>query len=57
MNLGEISLRLWRTVMGKRQIASTKSLPPEDQKVHERSKKALSHRVKYELLLFVILII
>lgn len=44
-NLGEIMIEIWRVAP----IASTAASRmhfPEAQKVHERSKKALAHRVK-----------
>jgi hypothetical protein len=48
-NLGEISIEIWNVSM----VAAASPLHtitfPEDQKVHERSKKALAHRVKCEL--------
>lgn len=47
MKLGEISISIWRTALGARHVASSSLQPPEDPKVHERSKKAFSHRVKY----------
>jgi len=47
-SIGEISLKLWRTILGKPTVSSGAKIP-EDQKVHEKSKKAFSHCIKYEL--------
>ena len=50
-NLGEICIEIWNVSM----VATTSPHAiqfPEDQKVHERSKKALVHRVKCELSYF-----
>lgn len=45
-NLGEISIEIWRVAIIA--ASQTHGIPfPEDQKVHERSKKALAHRVKW----------
>jgi hypothetical protein len=45
--LGDISLTLWRTRFtgGKPEPISSKRYLPEDARVHERSKKGLSHCV------------
>jgi len=43
--LGEISIEIWRVEMG-RAISDPNTIFPEEQKVNERSKKALVHRVK-----------
>jgi hypothetical protein len=44
-NLGEISIEIWRVVALNAMVAH--AIPfPEEQKVHERSKKALAHCVK-----------
>lgn len=44
-HLGEISLAIWRIAVGLRSDATFIPIP-EDPKIHERSKKALDHRVK-----------
>jgi len=43
-DIGEIQLKIWRVVsLGKGKHVA----PPVEQKVHERAKKATSHRVMY----------
>lgn len=43
--LGEVTIEIWRVAIGD--VATTYNVPlPEQQKIHERSKKALAHRVK-----------
>lgn len=45
VNLGEITIEIWRVAAGA--AVTSYSVPiPDAQKVHERSKKALAHRVK-----------
>ena len=49
-SIGEIKLVIYRTAMPKRiQKRTIKATPPLSclQKVHERSKKGMAHRVKY----------
>jgi len=47
-NLGEISIEIWKVSMVAASPLHAIQFP-DDQKVHERSKKALAHRVKCEL--------
>lgn len=47
-NIGEISIEVWSVVLGRlvpNRISDT--AVPTQQKVHERSKKAMPHCVKY----------
>jgi hypothetical protein len=45
-NIGQISLSIWRVEKGERIPAMTfRTQLPQDEKVHERSKKAIAHRV------------
>jgi len=50
-DIGEISLSIWRVKLkGERRRkwkASTQLLPPQEEKVHEQSKKAFAHRVGF----------
>jgi len=45
-NLGEISIEIWKVAIVAAVPPAHAIQFPDDQKVHERSKKALAHRVK-----------
>ncbi|KII84412.1 hypothetical protein PLICRDRAFT_167971 [Plicaturopsis crispa FD-325 SS-3] len=46
-NVGEIEIKVWRVTKGAVRAASYAAVP-QSEKVHERSKKAMSHRVGFE---------
>ena len=48
-SIGEIKLVIFLTTLPQAVLAEERSsiVPPRLQKVHERSKKAIAHRVKY----------
>ena len=48
-SIGEIKFVIFRTTVSKKREKRQDTYPglPPSQKVHERSKKAIAHRVKY----------